>query len=190
MKVFPVAVCAMAMVTRVVGGEGDAGLRAAPAVVVVAAPAVDTAMVARASVLVSLQLARPALWRTDDRLTDWTNGPAAVAELRRAGEDLVVAVVDPVGGEEACTVVLSKEARAALVNVSPLRDPAGGEGDAGLYEERVGREVMRAFGMLAGLPPCPAPFCVMSPHRSLGDLDKKGRGFCPPCMLRAQGDMP
>lgn len=69
------------------------------------------------------------------------------------------------------------------LNVVALGDPD----DVGeeVYRRRVLREAVRAVGGLLAMPECPMKTCALSEHKTLKELDEKGRGLCPPCMVRA-----
>ena len=47
---------------------------------------------------------------------------------------------------------------------------------------RIEKMVLREVGLRYRLKDCLNPTCVMFRHKSLAELDMKGRGFCPPCM--------
>lgn len=112
---------------------------------------------------------------------------AALAALKAADEDLLIALVTaPVVPLEACVAVYP-EVGVATVNLTPLIPAAKmgtmpGEGMC----RRVDRETMRALGTLLALSECPNPTCALSKHESIKFLDMKGRNFCPPCQGRAE----
>jgi len=48
---------------------------------------------------------------------------------------------------------------------------------------RLERQTTRAVAVSLQLKPCPNPQCGLFPYRDLKELDKIGRGFCPPCQM-------
>jgi len=76
-----------------------------------------------------------------------------------------------------------KNPRLCELNVNALGRPdrAGEE----VYRHRLFKEVIRAVGGLLAMPKCPMWTCALSEHKTLKALDDKGRGLCPPCMMRA-----
>ncbi len=53
-----------------------------------------------------------------------------------------------------------------------------------LYMERIAKEITHEVGHLLGLEHCSNPTCVMSFSNSVGDVDRKGPGFCDSCTLK------
>jgi len=72
----------------------------------------------------------------------------------------------------------------AILDMGWLRPGAGNKGTSAndkLFAVRVTKESMRAVGLLWGMPACPYPRCCLAEAKNHGDLDEKGRDFCPPC---------
>ena len=76
-----------------------------------------------------------------------------------------------------------KNPRLCELNIAAL----GSEKEIGeeAYRWRVLKEAVRAVGGLMAMPECPMWQCALSKHKTLKQLDEKGRGLCPPCMVRA-----
>ncbi len=102
----------------------------------------------------------------------------AVASLVAGEVGYLVALVSPVEEIKAHGVFLPGD-RVAIVNVAALRPE---DGDEERHARRVERGTMQSFGMLLGLTACPNPQCVMWTYENMGELDTKGRNFCPPCL--------
>lgn len=107
--------------------------------------------------------------------------------LRRPSERLAVALV---AAPATNTVRWAPSAKAAVVNVRPLRTSGAGQREetavASVYTQRVERECVRAVARMLALPVCRMATCALSKHETLEDLDAKGRNLCPPCMFRAR----
>lgn len=72
------------------------------------------------------------------------------------------------------------------VNVTEISDDGLFNFESKVHLQRIEREVIRAIGGLLGLSECPMWTCVLSQHRNVKELDRKGRGLCPPCMIRLE----
>jgi hypothetical protein len=81
----------------------------------------------------------------------------------------------------ACLVWKNSHLCELNVNALGRPDSAGEE----VYRHRLLKEVIRAVGGLLAMPTCPIWTCALSEHKALKELDEKGRGLCPPCMMRA-----
>ena len=73
--------------------------------------------------------------------------------------------------------LLKYEDGVAVVNAALLVPE---DGDAERYGRRLERLVLGSYGFLLGMTYCPDPHCVMHPYKTLEQLDKMGRNFCPP----------
>lgn len=93
----------------------------------------------------------------------------------------LVALVDPRDGP-ATHSVYRYDDRVALIHVPAVTE--GVEGDQAYY--RVERLVMRALAFMTGFEHSPDPFSVMTPYRTLEDLDRRGRNFSPPDTFKFQ----
>jgi hypothetical protein len=93
----------------------------------------------------------------------------------------VIALAFPDESVKAHGVFLAEQ-RAVVINVRALRDGADDEA----WARRVERQVVRGIGMLLGLEPCPNPTCTLYAYQNNEELDHIGRGFCPPCLKKAQ----
>lgn len=56
--------------------------------------------------------------------------------------------------------------------------------DPARARSRLAKEILRAAGVLSGLPECANPDCALAPSRSVGDIDRKGEHYCAPCWKR------
>ena len=106
----------------------------------------------------------------------------AVAKLIGPDDLGLVALVWPVDDVKNHGVII-KEDRVVVVNVRAMKE---GAADDKMWTWRVERQALRGIGMLLDLQPCPDPFCTLTTYGTLEDLDKVGRNFCPPCLLKIQ----
>ena len=73
------------------------------------------------------------------------------------------------------------EQATAVVNVNALMTD-----DEEVYMRRLERLTMRSVGLLLDVPPVPNPQSAMFSYRTLGELDRMGRNFDPPSLMRLQ----
>lgn len=112
------------------------------------------------------------------------DGEDAAAHALRSGgggEGLALVLVDWPGEEIGGKAWV--EDGVALLNVARLGD---GETPAQTLAARAGRETLRAYAHLMGVPPCPFPLCVLAPCGSVEALDGMSRSYCPPCWERVR----
>jgi len=153
------------------------------------APAIPADLVARMSGWIEKWYGIPVERREEEGLREGLPADFAASELSQktgAGR-LVLLVCDSCGadGKEGESVRRLTPCVSAL-NLAALRGvQKGRSGEQQLFDERVDREALRAVAGLLELPACLLPLCALSTHRTLDQLDGKGRGLCPPCSIRA-----
>lgn len=102
---------------------------------------------------------------------------------KTARRSLVCSVIigeEDSGADEA---LVWKSAWRCSVVLTPLRDGSALDAPSKVFIQRIEREVIRGTGGLLAMPPCPMWTCALSKHSTQEELDKKGRGLCPPCMV-------
>jgi len=106
-----------------------------------------------------------------------------VAKLIGPDDLGLVALVWPADEDVKNHGVIIKEDRVVVVNVRAMKE---GAADDTQWTWRVERQALRGIAMLLDLQPCPDPFCTLTQYSTIEDLDKVGRNFCPPCLLKIQ----
>ena len=109
-------------------------------------------------------------------------------------EDAVAWVDDQREPRDACVVwfytgdesseehaIYQYEQATAVVNVNALMTD-----DEEVYMRRLERLAMRSVGLLLDVPPVPNPQSAMFSYRTLEELDRMGRNFDPPSLMRLQ----
>ena len=71
--------------------------------------------------------------------------------------------------------------RVSVVNVDAMASD-----DPGVLERRIQRQAIRGFGFLMGLETSPNPQSALAAYGSIEELDKIGRNFDPPWLLKLQ----
>lgn len=109
----------------------------------------------------------------------------ATAAKQLAGErpetaDFVVGLIAATGQVETHGSIIPVD-KVGLINVAALR--AGTDEDPALLDRRIKKEVVRVGLLLAGMKPCINPRCVLRHNKDLAELDVKGLGPCPPCLM-------
>jgi len=99
--------------------------------------------------------------------------PATFTAFKKDKDLMMIALVATTN-KMPVTTLLSTNDMLAVVNLSEMKSP-----DAEIFPRRVERLVMRSIAFLSGLTPSPDPFCVTKEYKSLDELDKMGRNFCP-----------
>lgn len=77
--------------------------------------------------------------------------------------------------------IYQHEQATAVVNVNALMTD-----DEEVYMRRLERLAMRSVGLLLDVPPVPNPQSAMFSYRTLEELDRMGRNFDPPSLMRLQ----
>jgi len=164
-----------------IGAEEPAGA-VEKALLMVRVGNVDEALMGRLHDWAQRNLMLPVRMLTPLEVTaDTLDGLADDLEKLMNPDDVaLVAVVAPTNDLPAHGLSLPGR-RIALVNAAALRkdDP-----DPERYGRRLDRMVMRGFGFLLGMVPCPNPQCALWQYTNNDELDSIGRNFCPPCQDR------
>lgn len=111
------------------------------------------------------------------------NDAANAASEQLGSEDAFAVVLVGITTDETAHGICLSEKRVAVINVRALLADQPDEERAG---RRLDRQVMQSIGMLAGMPPCPNPQCVLWAYTNMEELDAKGRNLCPPCYDKLQ----
>jgi predicted Zn-dependent protease len=75
--------------------------------------------------------------------------------------------------------------RAALLSVRRLREAFyRRKADPAKQRSRLVKQLLRAIGLLQGLPNCSDPSCSMSAAQVVADIDRKKERYCGPCWKR------
>ena len=105
-----------------------------------------------------------------------------VKSVADKGALITIALVNPSEPSNAHGISFPEMSLAA-VNVASLR-PADGNEET--YGRRIEKQTVRSIAMLLKLGPCPNPHCALCAYSSIEELDRMGRGLCPPCLDRAR----
>lgn len=75
--------------------------------------------------------------------------------------------------------------KAAILSVRRLRETFYRRGsDPAKQRARLVKQILRALGLLRGLPDCGDPGCAMSSAQVVADVDRKRERYCAPCWKR------
>lgn len=140
----------------------------------------DTNMVHRVEAWVGRQL------RVKTRMldsVDYTGTKLTAAEevlkpLVKKDDTLLVGFVACAAGETRHYTV-NPTNRVAVINVTALQSP-----DPEKFGRRLERVAMQAAASTMEMKSCPNPRCCLNEYKNLAELDRMGRNFCPPCMVR------
>jgi len=114
-----------------------------------------------------------------DSLDDVGRSASAWLDLDHAMVVVLFMPEEDLGGHG----VVRREEHTAVVNArAMLPEPS----DPEKYARRLERQVMRSVGLLLGLDFSPNPRSAMWPYKTLEQLDRIGRNFDPPWLLKAQ----
>ena len=165
--------------------EGGAS---APAILLVPIGDVDITDVNRVAAYVAKNWDVPVkiqLSKADPEPTMVQQVVAIAKTLKRP--DICVVALAAMPAEVKKNHIVRKELRAAVVNCASLRPKEWNKARSPeQFGRRLEKETMRCIGLLIGMEECIWPRCALSSYQTEGQLDSKGRNFCPPCKEKAQ----
>jgi predicted Zn-dependent protease len=180
---------------RKADAPAPAGADATARISVLGMAGVGPNLMERVAGFVAENLMVPIAWGIDSDIDPTAGVDATVAALVKArgqNQPILVAVSGQTPAGTATNAFYSGEAvyadrAVAILGMEPLATAESVKADTldEMHARRVEKQVVRAFGLLLGLEPCPLTRCALSQYRGKGALDAKGRTLCPPCSEKA-----
>lgn len=109
---------------------------------------------------------------------------AEVVEDQLNAESFATVLFSGAGSDEDSHTLFDYEKNLAVIHVAKVTEGAEGE----VAYRRLERLAMRGFGFLLDQKPAIDPFSVMAPYQTLEQLDRMGRNFSPPDLVKLQRD--